>query len=253
MTTNYHTAIAVGAAADAATFNTRYSDLDTQITAHNTEIVAARGGLASIDTRLDVSLNNNGTIRNDAVTAGTIADNAITAQSEINLGDAAAINGDAVRFNEYSVHTHPISGTYASFIQLYGDNKTGEGVDTAADPLPEYSRTDNNSNWIEVIRVALYKRASMDYIVLTGNKQNTSATLEGSIRLTVGGQTTTEAVAALGAAVFALGLDISALADDLTYTIVVDMRYAGGVGGATGQINLENVQIWGAATAPSPT
>ena len=86
----YYTPIVIGADADAATFNAPMLELDDQIVLHNTELVNARGAMASVDARLDVSLNAN----------GTVGGNAITAQSQVNLGDAAAVNGDAVRYKE---------------------------------------------------------------------------------------------------------------------------------------------------------
>jgi len=127
----YFTDIAVGAPADAATFNAPLDELDAQIVLHNTEMVNARGSLGSIDARLDVSLNENGTVRG----------NAITAQSQINIGDAAAVNGDAVRYNEYSVHTHPVSGTVGEFVVLFADRSVSAAADTPPAGLPVYTRT----------------------------------------------------------------------------------------------------------------
>jgi len=234
----YFTDIAVGAPADAATFNAPLDELDAQLVLHNTEIVNARGSLGSIDARLDVSLNENGTVRG----------NAITAQSQINIGDAAAVNGDAVRYQEYVAHTHS-----SDFINIFSRRSESAATDTDAAAIDHFIRTDVNSNLVYFIRTAHWKRANVNALYLTGWKSNTSATLEGTIRLTCGAETADEAVATgIGATNFSLALDISALNNNESHNVTVIMRYAGGVGGATGQITLGNAQIWAYRTAAAP-
>jgi hypothetical protein len=130
MTANYHTPISTGAAANASTINSPLSQLDTQVTAHNTEIVNARGSEASIDARLDESLNAD----------GTIAANSITAQSQLNLSDAAAVNGDLVRYQEFTQEHAAGGGHSANIIDQNEINLT-----SAADATGEAVRQDEFS------------------------------------------------------------------------------------------------------------
>lgn len=73
MTTNYHTAITSGAAANASTFNTPLSTLDTQLTAVSSEVTAARDVYASLDSRIDnltLAASGTATLTNGAANAG---------------------------------------------------------------------------------------------------------------------------------------------------------------------------------------
>lgn len=87
MTTNYHTAFPTGNAANAADVESRYSSLDTQITANaaaivsnaiiaavtTAEVVAARDAYASLDARLDALVmagSSTSTLTNGAASAG---------------------------------------------------------------------------------------------------------------------------------------------------------------------------------------
>lgn len=103
MTTNYHTAIAYGAEATSAVVNSPLSELDTQLTATQAEVTAARGSKSSLDARLDISLTD----------AGLIAAGAVSAQSMISLNTAAATDGDAVRYQEF-VAEHAANGTHST-------------------------------------------------------------------------------------------------------------------------------------------
>jgi hypothetical protein len=161
MTTNFHTAISVGADADAATFNSPMSELDTQITSHNTEIIAARGSESSIDARLDASLDADGTISSDAVDsaqiatnavgASEIANNAIIGQAQINLGDAGAAGGDVVRYDEF-IQEHAAGGGHsAGVIDQNEINLTSAGVG-AGDAI----RYDEYNGHIHVVYDCLY-------------------------------------------------------------------------------------------------
>lgn len=72
MTTTYHTAIATGAVANAATFNTPLSTLDTQLTATQAEITTARSTYANLDDRLDalgLAVGNVSTLTNGVANA----------------------------------------------------------------------------------------------------------------------------------------------------------------------------------------
>lgn len=92
MSTNYHTAIAYGAEATSANVNSPLSELDTQLTTVTTEVTNARGSLGALDTRLDVSLEEDGTLGDDVVDAAAIADGAVGVAAI-----AAAIAGDGIQ------------------------------------------------------------------------------------------------------------------------------------------------------------
>lgn len=73
MSQNYHTPITTGAAANAATINGPLGQLDSQLSTTATEVIAARGGYASLDTRLDnlvLAGGNVATLTNGAASAG---------------------------------------------------------------------------------------------------------------------------------------------------------------------------------------
>lgn len=80
MTTNYHTPITTGAAANASVVNAPLSSLDTAlgdtnstVTAHQTELVTARAGYPNLDARLDALIATGGnvaTLTNGAASAG---------------------------------------------------------------------------------------------------------------------------------------------------------------------------------------
>lgn len=73
MTTNYHTVIATGAAANASTFNAPLGQLDAQLTTTQAEITAARDAYASLGARLDgftLAGSNVSTLTNGAASAG---------------------------------------------------------------------------------------------------------------------------------------------------------------------------------------
>ena len=80
MTQNYHTAIATGAAANAATINAPLGELDSKITSEATdldavqsEVIAARGAYGDLDARLDALILSGGnvaTLTNGAAAAG---------------------------------------------------------------------------------------------------------------------------------------------------------------------------------------
>jgi len=127
MTTNYHTAVAHGAEATHDVVNAPLSQLDTQITANTVQLVNAGGSMGTIDARLDVALNENGTIKTSAVS--------ITAQSQVSLASAAVAGGDAVRYDEFTVaHTsagaHATGAISAQAMMLLGDvaAATGDAV-----------------------------------------------------------------------------------------------------------------------------
>lgn len=105
MSTNYHTPITTGAAANAAVVNAPLAQLDAQVTANTSEITAARGSAASLDDRLDTSLTD----------AGNLGAGAVSAQSMVLLGTAAAATGDAVRYDEFTVE-HAAGGGHSADI-----------------------------------------------------------------------------------------------------------------------------------------
>lgn len=67
MTTNHHTPIAVGAAANAATFNGPLSQLDSVLTGVRSEVVSARSGYPNLDARLDALVLSGGNISTRAI------------------------------------------------------------------------------------------------------------------------------------------------------------------------------------------
>jgi len=130
----YFTAIAVGADADAATFNAPMTELDTQLISLSTEIANARGSQSSLDGRLDTALTE----------AGAIATGAVSAQSQVNLGDAAAANGDAIRYQEFT-DEHAAGGAHDEVMwhkAVFVDRTIGGANGVAAATLPTYEYDD---------------------------------------------------------------------------------------------------------------
>lgn len=87
MTTNKHTPIANGASNDASTWNNPLGDLDAAITANENEIVAARGGSATLGARIAA-----------VISAYQSADNTLDGRIDnliINAGDASPELADA--------------------------------------------------------------------------------------------------------------------------------------------------------------
>jgi hypothetical protein len=107
MTTNYHTPIATGAAADAVTFNNPMSELDTQITAVSSEVTTARGTAGSLDARLDAEHNNDGTHSADIID-----------QAEIDLTSAGSSSGKATRFEEFNLQHNAADGTHKTSVEI---------------------------------------------------------------------------------------------------------------------------------------
>jgi hypothetical protein len=123
MTTNFHTPISEGAAADDTTFNAPLSQLDTGLSAehesdgsHSDDIIdqaqmalsaaAAANGEAARYQELTAEHNANGTHKTGVID-----------QAEVNLTSQSAASGDAVRHDEFTQEhnadgTHKSTGTY---------------------------------------------------------------------------------------------------------------------------------------------
>ena len=122
MTTNFHDPIQNGDSRknDASIWNDVFSQLDTELTQHQNEIVAARGGYQSLDTKLD-SLVTADSVLDDRIDdliidAGTSDAETIAARTVINYGTAPATLGDALE----------IVANNAFYVDAYG--ATGDGV-----------------------------------------------------------------------------------------------------------------------------
>lgn len=199
------------------------------------EVKAARGGLASLDTRLDVSLNNDGTIKNGA----------ITAQAQINLGDAAATNGDAVRYQEL-IAEHSAGGLHTGTGWpkfLYHDSSQSAAAHTDAAALPEYDN-DVIGTTMVVLRLAVQKVAAFNTIGLRGQYYASSITKEPDIGIAMGGASAQKAMAVASAWTDFdeddVELDVSGLVNGTTYELTVSI-INDGTGTALGKLRYLSV------------
>lgn len=110
MTTDFHTPITTGAAANAAIFNSPLSSLDTAVSdnrvyvlAHQTELASSRGGYGSLGARLDAMIfagGNVATLTDGAASAGQkIVDVDSTTGFVAGAYVAYALDGGALEYN----------------------------------------------------------------------------------------------------------------------------------------------------------
>lgn len=83
MSTNYHTPIVTGAAANAATINAPLAEIDTAITAASVELTAARSPYASLDMRLDSIVAAGGNVATLTNGAAAAAQSVVVVDSSV--------------------------------------------------------------------------------------------------------------------------------------------------------------------------
>lgn len=159
MSTNYHTAIATGAAANASTINTPLGTIDAAITAHassiaslssdltalENEIVDARGGKTDLDARLDLLDTRIDNIVYGGVdlTDPLVFDSGLTINDSLRMDVSRLLNEDdsgKINLPVWLTGTFTTPGDGYSVRMLYCA-PTSEGTDDILTLAPFYSQT----------------------------------------------------------------------------------------------------------------
>ncbi len=131
MTTTYHTDISVGAAANASVFNAPLGQLDAHLddamsfgVNNNAELVAARGGYANLDARLDALTLGSGIVSTQANGAASAGQKVLTVDSTTGVLPGGYIgyllNGATVEYNQIDTIDSPTQMTLTTNIGTGG-------------------------------------------------------------------------------------------------------------------------------------
>jgi hypothetical protein len=169
MTTTYHTAITTGAAANAATINTPLSSLDSALVAQDTRIDHIHDSTGHLTATALTGQTQWGQIHN---TTGTLKTNVaiLTKQAQIELDSAGLDNGDAVRYDEYSVHNHATEGGYI-YDTIYAVHSASTAVGINAAALSTFSVSSASTATKTLIRTSFYNDGAT-WLGLAGKSGN---------------------------------------------------------------------------------
>jgi hypothetical protein len=182
MTTTYHTAITTGAAANAATINTPLSSLDSALVAQDTRIDHIHDSTGHLTATALTGQTQWGQIHN---TTGTLKTNVaiLTKQAQIELDSAGLDNGDAVRYDEYSVHNHATEGGYI-YDTIYAVHSASTAVGINAAALSTFSVSSASTATKTLIRTSFYNDGAT-WLGLAGKGTNAKMPVAPSAYLEV--------------------------------------------------------------------
>lgn len=159
MTTNYHAAVATGAAANAATINAPLGQLDEQLTATQGEVTAARSGYGSLNARLSaltLAGGNVATLANGAASAGQkVVDVDSTTGFVAGAYVAYLLAGGALEYNRIDAVT---SSTRLTLITNIGTGGIGDNAYVSMISPSEYQAANaiNHAGELTLVQALAY-------------------------------------------------------------------------------------------------